>query len=168
MMAVCIPYSISQMYIFSGLFKGNYFPVVCLMIFAVSFFSAKLILTAIAKYSLSKAYDDLRDEVENYVQNLESRKQDFTNCVNGMIELENIERARLALDLEKRSRQEFREQKEFHKKEISDHLNATNYFKELMILESNYALGVRSEYTYGRPLELGKSVKANEIYWMER
>ena len=168
MMAVCIPYSISQMYIFSGLFKGNYFPVVCLMIFAVSFFSAKLILTAIAKYSLSKAYDDLRDEVENYVQNLESRKQDFTKCVNGMIELENIERARLALDLKKRSRQEFREQKEFHKQEISDHLNATNYFKELMTLESNYALGVRSEYTYGRPLELGKSVKANEIYWMER
>ena len=168
MMAVCVPYSISQMYIFSGLFKGNYFPVVCLMIFAVSFFSAKLILTAIVKYSLSKAYDDLRDEVENYVQNLESRKQDFTNCVNGMIELENIERARLALDLEKRSRQEFREQKEFHKKEISDHLNATNYFKELMTLESNYALGVRSEYTYGRPLDLGKSVKANEIYWMER
>ena len=42
MLAVFIPYSISQMYIFPGLFKGNYFPVVCLLIFAVSFFFCKI------------------------------------------------------------------------------------------------------------------------------
>lgn len=166
-LAVLIPYSLSQTYIYSAILKGNLVPVFSLLIFVVSFLLSKGIVAAAMNFRFRKEMLKFEMLIKKYMDDIKIRQKHYHDTVNAMIQINNVMALRDAVSREVIRQDRERNLLNYHKHKLEEREKAMKYFGSFIRNKSGTA-GKPALSGSDTPLEIDpeKSVLNNQFYWI--
>ena len=162
---IIIPYSIMQTYIYGGLIKGNFIPLICISVLILTVLLAKPLASFLMERSFNKEIKKLKDLVEKYFVEIRQRQELFHENVNSMIAIWNAEQRLEACNKAIAQNADERMRVEYHKNAIKNNLNLMSYFSSFI---DNYNDIDESYSIHGAKgkLDMNKGATNNPMYWI--
>lgn len=163
---ILIPYCVMQSYIFSGIIKGNFIPLVCGLLLILIVILAKPVAAFLMERSLNQELQKLKKMVQRYFEDIQERQKLFHDNIDSMIDIWNAEQRFSACESAIEGRASERMRKEYHHNVMKNNLNMLSYFSSF--IENYYPDdGGYSIRSYKKTPDLEKGATNNEVYWIE-
>ena len=164
---IVIPYSIMQIYIYPGMIKGNFMPLICVGALLLVVILARPAAVIALDRSFSKEVKKLQDQVRRYFDGIQQRQKLFHEGVNSMIAIWNAaqrhEACVQAIDIKREEHQRL----DYHKNALRNYQSIMNYFDSFIYSyyddESGYVLQQEKA-----DLKTEKNIVDNRIYWIDK
>lgn len=163
MMAVIIPYLMTQNYIFSAVMHGKMIPIICALVYLLSFLLAKLIVFFSLSFILRREMRKLYRLIEKYLEGVKLRQKQFISTVNAMIMIHNAKAEREALSKELNRQEAERERLLYYKEKRNDLEHMLQYFDDFI-----EHVGKTGKAPTREAPDINKYVSAvkNEVFWI--
>lgn len=166
LMAVLVPYSLSQTYIYSALIRGSMIPLFSFLVFFISFLFAKGIVAIAMNFRFRKEMQKFERLIKKYMSDLKLRQTHFHETVNSMIQVNNVISMREALESEARRQNRERNLLNYHKLKLEEREKAMKHFTSFIRNAGSVMNKTTIDSTSSVEIVPEKDVPNNEFYWI--
>ncbi len=162
---IIIPYSIMQTYIFKGLLKGNYLPVICVAILLLAVLISRPFADAVLNRAFGREVRRLSELVRRYFEGIQQRQKLFHDNVGCMVTIWNAEQKLNACKEEVRTRNEQNMRMDYHRNALEEYAGIMGYFNSF--IENYYSdTAVKRIDDPVSQVDPKSDITDNGVYWI--